>query len=311
MVELAFDAERRTCLVAWAREVIPQLHLLQKSPFTTPVVADLAAQVEQFGKDLALLRTQVRRRASVVPFAPPRMFIRALGRIEVKIADRLVTGFDWQTQTARDLLFFILSHPEGLTKEMIGLVFWQDASPAELRLRFKNVVYRLRHAAGRDVIVYQDEYYRFNSAIDYEYDVEIFQKEAAQIQQVEDIQLKIQHSKAAIQAYRGPYLPEVEETWVIMERERLYQIYMDTLLKLAGYYLETRQHDAALEICLEALREDPCLEAAHRSAMRIHAAIGNRAAVLRQYELCRQALLAEFDAAPSPQTDQLFAILTR
>jgi LuxR family transcriptional regulator, maltose regulon positive regulatory protein len=312
LARLATESERLAPLVATGRELGSHLHQLQKLPAPQGVIRDLAARVEEFGQKLSTLRNQVRRRASVVPFAPPRMTIRALGKIEVKIADRLVTNTDWQTLTARDLFFFILDHREGVSKDAIGLAFWQEASASELRLRFKNSVYRLRHAAGRDVIVLKDDiYYHFNTDIDYEYDVEIFLKDIDMFNQAEDVHARIAYCKSAIQSYRGPYLPEVEQTWAVAERERLYQIYIDALLKLSGIQLEIRQYEGGLEACQLMLREDASLEAAHRTAMRIHAAMGNRAAVVRQYELCRQALNEEYEAAPSPQTEQLYAILTR
>ena len=304
---------RRPPLVTAGRDFKALLVELKRRPEFTPGISEMLAHIEAFEQSLPGMRNQVRRRASVVPFAPPRMVIRTLGKIEVRLDDHIVSNADWQVQIARDLFFFILAHPDGLTKEMIGVVFWPDSSPAELKLRFKNVVYRLRHAAGRDVVLFREDInlYRFNTSLDYEYDAEMFQKEIELAQGADDLHQKIAHSKAAINLYQGPYLPDIDETWVMAERERLHQLYMDTLVRLGGYYLESGQHTAVLEICQAALHEDPCLESAHRLAMRLHAATGNRAAVVKQYEQCKQSLLVEFNASPSPQTEQLYEILTR
>jgi DNA-binding SARP family transcriptional activator len=53
------------------------------------------------------------------------------------------------------------------------------------------------------------------------------------------------------------------------------------------------------------------MEDAHRLAMRIYAAIGNRAAIARQYEYCRQVLFEELNATPSSITQSLFETLMR
>jgi len=302
--------EKSLPLVIASRDFKQSLDGIKGQPKFAPVITDLLLQIEQFEQKLAGLRNQVRRRASVVPFAPPRIVIHAFGRIDIKIGERLVTSADWQTQTSRDLFFYILAHPAGLTKEAIGVIFWPDSSPAELKLRFKNSVYRLRRAAGRDVILFQDEIYRFNTALDYEYDVEALQKEIGLANQAKDIQQKIKHFKYAIGYYKGAYLPDIIETWVVGERERLRQIYMDALILLVGLYLECRQYESALETCQVALREDSSLEAAHRLAMRSYAARGNRAGVVRQYELCKQTLSEEYQTSPSPQTEQLYKTLT-
>ncbi len=302
--------ERCPPLVAAGREFKAPLSALKQRAEFAPAIGELLAQIDLFERNLPGLRNQVRRRASVVPFAPPRLVINALGKMEVKINEHPVSSAVWQTQTARDLFFFILDHPEGLTKEAIGATFWPDSSMSELKLRFKNVVYRLRRAAGRDAILFDDEIYRFNIATDYEYDVEAFLKEIKLSQQAEENEKKIEHGKAAIALYRGPYLPDINETWVVAERERLHQVYVDALLRLANLYLESGQHEAALETCQVALWQDRCLEAAHRLAMRVHAARGNRAAVVRQYEFCKQVLRDEYNSTPSPQTEQLFETLS-
>ncbi len=251
------------------------------------------------------MRRRLRQKASTVPFAPPRLIIRALGKVQVKLSAKSITMADWQTKMARDLFFILLNRPEGMTKEGVGAIFWPDISSDELKLRFKNTIYRVRHAVGKQAIVLQDDYYRFNHGLDYEYDVENFLKEIKQAQRAGTPKEKITHYQAAVRLYKGPFLPESEETWSLSERERLFQYHLETLLQLSEIHLEGGQLQVALDYSQRALEEDPCLEAAHRLAMRIHAAMGNRAAVARQYERCRQALLQEINALPSPQTQTL------
>jgi len=275
------------------------------------LLAGFTRQVKLFDQRLPSLRRRLRQRISVVPFAPPRMLIRALGRVQVRINDRTVSSADWQVQTSRDLFFLLLAHPEGMTKESVSATFWPDISPGEMKLRFKNTIYRMRHAVGKQAVVLQDDYYHFNRGLDYEYDVEEFQKAVRQAAKAATPRERISMYQTALRLYKGHYLPEMDAMWVITERERLYQMYIDAVLQLAELQFSSEQHQQALDTLQKALNQDASLEAAHRMAMRIHAALGNRAAVVRQYERCRQVLLEDYNAEPSPQTQSLMQTLMR
>jgi DNA-binding SARP family transcriptional activator len=45
--------------------------------------------------------------------------------------------------------------------------------------------------------------------------------------------------------------------------------------------------------------------------MRIHAAMGNKVELVRQYERCEQTLRKEVGLPPSTQTRELYELLTR
>ncbi len=304
------DTEQCKLLVSTGRQVKTFLARVYEKQFAQEFFGQLLDLVNQYNNGIPALRRLIRRHAGVVPFAPPKMVIRTMGKIQVKVTDHTVSSSEWQVQTARDLFLLLLAHPEGLYKEEIGEIFWPDSSPSELKLRFKNTIYRLRHAAGKDAILFQGgNLYLFNRDSDYEYDVESFLKEISLAEKADTKEKQEIHYQNALNLYRGTYLPDLDDTWVVVERERLYQIYMDALLKLANQSLAARAFEDALAYCQRALKEDPCQEDAHRIAMRIYAAIGNRALIIRQYEQCRQALLNEVDAPPSFQTQALYKSL--
>jgi two-component SAPR family response regulator len=304
-----FENNYASPLIVQAREFKETLSAVKGKHEIKRQYSRILERVEIFEEKLPATRRKIRRQATIMPFAPPKMIIQSFGKAQVHISNRLISSSDWQTQTSRDMFFLFLAHPEGLTKEQVGLYFWPDATPDELKLRFKNTLYRLRRAVGRQTILLQDDYYQFNWSLDYEYDVESFTSAFERAQKAKESRDKINYLKTAVESYKGEYLSEIEEIWAITDRQRYDQMHLDSLMRLANLYVERKSYKTALRYCYQALSEDACLEDAHRLAMRIHAATGNRAAIVRQYERCRVALVKEINAPPSRQTRELYETL--
>jgi ATP/maltotriose-dependent transcriptional regulator MalT/DNA-binding SARP family transcriptional activator len=298
-------------ILSLVRESRPILLSLVNDDRLSGLVNELLVRLERFDVQLNVLRRRLRRQAATIPFIGPLLVIQTLGKIQIKLNNRVLTIGDWQTQSARDLFLYLLTRPDGVTREIVGNVFWRDCSPHELHLRFKNTLYRLRRAVGKDVVLFQDGIYRFNTDLDYEYDVEQFFREIYHAERSSDPRQKILHYQNALRYYQGPYLPGLDETWVLIERQRLFNAYTGVVLKLGELYLQQGDAQGALTCAQQLLQEDPCFEEAHRLAMQAYAAMGNRAAVVRQYDYCRRVLSEELNTAPSLQTQSLFEALIR
>jgi LuxR family maltose regulon positive regulatory protein len=304
--------ESQHALVIAGREATALLETMQSHPTIGHHVSQLLRQIAQFEHDIPALRRCLRRRTTSVPFAPPQLTIQGLGSMQVRVDGRPVTEPEWQSRKlVRDLFFLLLAHPDGLTKGEVGVILWPDASPAQVDLRFKNAIYRLRRALGRDVVLFDESLYRFNRALDYEYDVEVFLEKLAQAREVTDPSERAAAYQVVIHLYKGSYLPEMEGTWVWPERERLWRAYVGAILELAEFHLTTGEYEMTLESCQRVLAQDPCLEEVHRLTMRAYMAMGNRAAAALQFDRCRQALLEEINVPPSPQTEALYETLMR
>jgi ATP/maltotriose-dependent transcriptional regulator MalT/two-component SAPR family response regulator len=304
--------ERHHALLAPLRLIHPYLQQ-KKTLAANPAVADLLTELDAFEQAIPKVSRQLRKRVSPT-LAPaltrqPYFHIRTLGQVEVTVEGKSLTTSDWQTIISRDLFLCLLAHPEGLKKETIGLIFWPDATPSELKTRFKNAIYRLRSALRQNVVLYTDDIYHYNWAIDYQYDVEDFLQKIGEGDKTADRNARIEAYQAALTLYHGAYLPEVDGSWVLAMRQHLQQLFVDTGMALAALYYEARNLVDALAVCQRVLEEDICLEDAHRLAMKIYAAQGNRAAVARQFAACQQALLNEVDVPPSHQTAELYATL--
>jgi DNA-binding SARP family transcriptional activator len=267
--------------------------------------------VGDFEKQVPEIRKNIRRQNTVIQFTSYQLSIRAFGKMQVKVGDHAVSSSDWQSQTSRDLFFYILAHPGGVTKEEVGNVFWPESSAEELRIRFKNAIYRLRRAVGNDAVTYTNEIYEFNRAIDFDYDAERFTRELAMAQASNDPDGRIKHLKAAVSTYQGSFLPKIDQTWVFTQRQAYEQQFIDAGLQLATLLLQQGLPGAALQYAKRIIEQDSCNEAAYRLTMQVYAAQGDRSSVKRTFDFCKQTLNNELGVEPGDVTRDLFDSLMR
>src|SRR5207245_2388817 len=92
------------------------------------------------------------RAVEAPPVAPPKQAsgtrpsaLRALGALQIsQPAGPLV----WASAKPRELLLFLLCHPDGRTREQVGLAFWPEASIEQVRNSFHVTLHRLRKTLG-------------------------------------------------------------------------------------------------------------------------------------------------------------------
>ncbi|MFN8414209.1 MAG: tetratricopeptide repeat protein [Anaerolineales bacterium] len=280
---------------------------LQKNATAGRVVRELFLQAERVWKRFPAIRRELHRQARIVEVPDPRLFIQAFGRSLVRVRGKVLSSSDWQTQSVRDLFFFFLSQSRPLTKEQIAEAFWPEIDdPAKIRLRFKNELYRLRRAVGQETIRFDNAVYSFNHTLDYEYDVESFESYVSKAKSAKVTEEQVDFYHKAVELVHGPYLDDMYFDWVLMDRERLNQIYLNALLSLAELYQKQAMLEEALVMCQRAVECDSGLEAAYRLSMQIYHRLRDRQAVMRTYQACVEALKQNFDLSPSKETKNLY-----
>ncbi|RME97823.1 MAG: hypothetical protein D6768_18795 [Chloroflexi bacterium] len=313
-LHLAEPLHSKHPLVVVGQNAEPLLKAAQRQRNNKHGVAQLLKQVQQFQLDIPTLRRNVQRQSHAVPLSSARLVVEALGPARVMLNDELISSGEWQSQKrVRELFFYLLAHPQGQTRDAIGLTFWPESSQNDLKRQFRNTIYRLRRATDKDFIVYDqdmDRYY-FNREMDYQYDVEIFEAKLARARDAKNVETRITELKEAVKLYRGPYLLDFEQTWLLAERQRLSHLYVQANLTLARHYLNTKNYNATLNYAWDVLKEDPCQEIAHRLIMRAYAGMGDRASAVRQYKECERILREEVGVSVSAQTRQLYNEIIR
>ncbi len=274
-------------------------------------IEGILALASQFELKLPAIRKQLRRQSQIVSLSPPELTFTTFGKVQIKIGDHVITGAEWMSQNARDLLLLLVLHPEGMTKEEIGEIFWSNSTPGELKLRFKNTIYRLRHAAGKDAVLFEDEIYTFNRGMDYEADFENFSNSLRLAKRAHTEEERDRLLNAAVKIYKGYFAPDVAEHWAITERERFHQQALEAMVSLAELQLKRGELNEMLVTAQTLLDFDPTHEIMVCLILRAQAALGNLVAVMQQYDQFKRVLYKEMGARPSPQTRALFENLTR
>src|SRR5687768_11588036 len=292
-------------------QAFPYLKALQNDPQIGKGLGSLLDKSRRLGERILSVRRTLRRHAQSIQMPAASLMIQALGRAEVSVNGRILAMSDWRTKSVRDLFFYFLFKQEAATKEQIAEDLWPDTNdPQVIKKRFKDEIYRVRRAVGRTVIVLDEEYYRFNRALDYEYDVEALESYLARAHKTKEHAERIEWLQRAVDLVHGPFLSEVDAVWVVEERERLGQIYASMLEELARLYLDSNQLDRCLSTCQLALGQDRYNEAIYQLEMRAYAALGDRSSIVRRYHASKEALEEGLGIQLSRETETLYRDLT-
>ena len=239
-----------------------------------------------------------------------RLRVAALGPLQVWIDDRPVDAAVWGSARPRELLVYLLMHPEGRTKEQVGLAFWPELSTTQVRNNFHVTLHRLRRAlGGADAVRLVRERYTVGPEFVEEFDADVFEHEVAAAR----LALQRQQPGAAAQLeealarYRGDFLDgEPVGDWHLEHRDRLQRTYVHGLMALGEEWVREAQLTRAVDAFGRVLAHDELHEEALRAMMRAHVAMSERAPALRAYRRFADRMRQELGSEPDAATVRLF-----
>lgn len=109
----------------------------------------------------------------------------------------------------------------------------------------------------------------------------------------------------------GELLPDWDEDWLVVDRERLLQLRLHVLEALAEQLAIEGSYGLAMEAAIAARRGDELRESAHRVVIKVHVAEGNAGLAEQAYQRCRAVLRRELGMEPSAETSALVASVRR
>jgi len=252
--------------------------------------------------------------SGVTPPAPPvqadTLRVLALGPLQVFVGSEAIDTTVWGSARPRELLVYLLMHPDGRTKEQVGLAFWPEASAAQLRNSFHVTLHRLRKALRNpDWITLANERYRVDPEVLSEFDVAEFEREVVAARRA----LKRREDGAAasleraLARFRGDFLDgEPAGDWHLEHRDRLQRLFVDALMELGDLHLSEDRLQKAADSYRRVIARDDLNEDATRALMRCYARVGDRSQALRLYQRFADRLRKELEAEPEEDTRELY-----
>lgn len=247
--------------------------------------------------------------APEVPVASgPRLRIVTLGRTEIYQDGRPLAAEAWAYAKPMELLLYLVMHPEGRTREQIGVAFWPDGSAAQVKNVFHVSLHQLRKRLGRhDWILFERNRYRVNDAFGVEVDaIRFADRIVAALRLAQAGSVPVDALQEALLDYAGGYLEaNTAGDWHLEHRDHLRRLYLNGLSALGRGLTAAARFEEAAEVYRKLVRTDDLNETAHRGLMHALARAGDRAGALRHYERLVALLEAELEAAPEQETVDL------
>lgn len=106
----------------------------------------------------------------------------------------------------------------------------------------------------------------------------------------------------AVALYHGDLLPGCYDEWLLPERDRLHQAFLEALERLIVVQEGERDYHAAIRSARRQLLFDPLHEATYRHLMRLYAVLDDQASAMRTYHTCVTVLERELATEPSRVT---------
>jgi DNA-binding SARP family transcriptional activator len=241
--------------------------------------------------------------------------VRMLGPLRIDaLGVELRTGL---RSKAREVLAFLLIHPDGVTTDELVEAIWPDADPERGTQRFRTTLGNLRStlklASGRPdiaVVEWTGSHYRIQADL---FDCDLWRLEAAlhDAATADDPMAQTIALERALATRQGDLLEGNGAIWIQAPREDFRRRALNALVQLAELRQQNGNPASAIAALEQAITIDPYGEDLYRKLMRLHADLGRPDAIQRTLERL-QARLEELDVDPDEATTELaHQLLTR
>lgn len=233
---------------------------------------------------------------SQLSLSPPlRRVVNLLGGIQVLSDGKSLKVPEGKAATL--FAYLILNPDVPHRREQLVERFWEDTPPDRGSRRLSNTLYHLQKELGDGWLERDSTTIALNRASDLTVDVWQFEQWATYPQ--------VDAWHQAIHLYRGDLLPEIYEDWLLPQRVRVRDIYLDLLLKVAQHAERLGNIAQALEWYRRLAAVEPLYEEGQRGVIRALLGLERATEAFVHYQAVEQQLQAELGVPPSLLTQSL------
>ena len=236
---------------------------------------------------------------------PPVLHLQLLGVFRLVHGHVPVTSIN--TLRLQSLLAYLVLHRTAReSRQQLAFLFWPNSSESQARTNLRNLFHLLRQALPNpDLFLFLDgQTVQWRSDAPFTADVIQFETAAAQLSSAQSLQ-------AAIDLYHGDLLTGCYADWILPERERLRQIFVETLDQLIVLFEHQGDFHSAISYSERLLRYDPLREDTYRQLMRLHILSGDHASAVRVFQTCVAVMKRELGIDVSALTLEAYKRLMK
>ncbi len=229
------------------------------------------------------------------------MKILTLGQAQVLVHGQPVR---WHSDSARALFFYLLSHPNGKSREEIIDAIWNSEPSVATNNRFRVTMCRLRNALGwRESIAESHSRYQLGQVVLEASDTHKFHVLLVRAEHANTPALKLEGYQQALALYIGDYLPLEISSWVLKIRNEHNAAFAQAKIAVALLHCNQGMCQTSVEVLATALKNDPLLgENHHQKLMSCLSVVEGKFAAIEHYRRFVAFLDTEIKDTPMSET---------
>jgi DNA-binding SARP family transcriptional activator len=209
-------------------------------------------------------------------------------------ADALAAPLPPQAQRVVGLLAV---RKTALSRSAVAAALWEDAPDRRAQANLRNALWRIHVACDALVRCTRDTVRVHECVV-----VDLAQAERVARDLVAGTPMRC---GSPVGLLADDLLPEWDEEWLLIERERHRQLRLHALEELSGALRTAGRWSEAIAAALAAVQAEPLRESAQRALIEAHVDEGNVSEAVRQRDTYRRLLDYELGIPPSPRLEAI------